>query len=124
MKIFGKMFDKIKLNILAFFKTNLFFFILLCIVVFLLHGKAINYEFINLDEDTLILQNIDNLSDIKNIPSFFLSSCYLTKTCSYYRPILVVSFSIETYLFGLNSKIYHTTNILLFIISLYLGLGL
>lgn len=114
------MFNKIKLNIINFLKTNLFFFILLFIVVFLLYGKAINYEFINLDEDSLIVKNIDNLSNIKNIPSFFLTSCYLTKTSSYYRPILVASFSVETCLFGLNIKIYHLTNILLFIISLYL----
>lgn len=105
---------------LKIFKTKFFYFILLTTIVFLLYGKSINYDFVSLDEDSLIVSKIQHLSNIKNIPNFFLTSCYFTKTSSYYRPILTLSFSLEASLFGLNTKIYHLTNIILFILALYL----
>ena len=107
-------------NIKPFYKTKLFFLIILSAIVFLLYAKSTNFDFVNLDEDTLISNNITHLSSLKNIPNFFLTSCYFKKTSYYYRPVLTVSFSIETALFGFNKKVYHFTNIILFILSLYL----
>ena len=103
-----------------FFRTKLSFLIILSIVIFVLYGKSINFDFINLDEDTLIENHITHLSNIKNIPEFFLTSCYFTKTSFYYRPLLTVSFCLETSVFGYNKTVYHFTNIILFIFSLYL----
>lgn len=60
-----------KIYLKNFIKTNIFYFIILFIVVFVLYGKTINYDFINLDEDSLIVSKFELLSDIKNIPSFF-----------------------------------------------------
>ncbi|MBR3628233.1 MAG: hypothetical protein IKN42_05245 [Elusimicrobia bacterium] len=99
-------------------KSNLFFFILLFLVVFIVYGKTINFGITNLDDDTLVTRNIDYLSNIKNIPKLFLTDCYLIKGTQYYRPILSLSFAIETILLKNNLKIYHTTNILLFVLSL------
>lgn len=104
----------------TFCKTKLFFLTLLFVIVFVLYGKSINFDFINLDEDTLIEKNIAHLSNIKNVPKLFLTSCYFTKTSFYYRPLLSASFCLETSLFGFNKKVYHFTNIILFILSLYL----
>lgn len=104
----------------TFCKTKLFFLTVLFVVVFVLYGKSINFDFVNLDEDTLIEKNIAYLSNIKNVPKLFLTSCYFTKTSFYYRPILSASFCLETSLFGFNKKVYHFTNIILFILSLYL----
>ena len=108
------------LSLKIFFKTKLFFFILLTLIVFLLYGKSINYEFVSLDEDSLVVNNIQYLSDLKNIPYFFTSSCYLSNTSLYYRPVLTTSFAIEASLFGLNTRAYHFTNIVLFIFAIYL----
>lgn len=107
-------------SIKNFFNTNISFLIILIIVVFCVYGKSINYELINLDENTLIIKNINYISDISNIPEFFLESCFYSEESSYYRPVLTLTFSIESILFGLNSKIYHITNIILFILNLYL----
>lgn len=104
----------------TFCKTKQFFLTVLFVVVFVLYGKSVNFDFINLDEDTLIEKNIAHLSNIKNVPKLFLTSCYFTKTSFYYRPLLSVSFCLETSLFGFNKKVYHFTNIILFILSLYL----
>jgi len=110
--------DKIK----KFINTNIFFFILLVVVIFSIYGKSINYELLNLDDTRLISGNINFISDIRNLPKIFVTGCYYTKdsTDNYYRPILSLSFVIESLFFGENSKISHTTNIILFILSIYL----
>ncbi|MBO7610676.1 MAG: tetratricopeptide repeat protein [Elusimicrobia bacterium] len=105
---------------LKFLKSNLFFFLLLTTIVFLLYGKSINFDFTNHDDASLIVNNINYLSQWKNIPSLFTTSAYLSKNYYYYRPILTLSFSIEAILFYNNTKIYHITNIILFILALYL----
>ena len=104
-----------------FVASNILFLIILGAVVFCLYGKSIKYGLTYIDDDTLTIKNIDYISDYKNIPDFFVNGCYyLDRVSPYYRPILNLSFSLESILFGYNLKIYHTTNILLFILSLYL----
>lgn len=103
-----------------FLKSNIFFLILLTVVAFCLYGKTINFGFTYGDDSNMILEKADLLSDIKNLPTLFTTSCYYSKHSSYYRPLLNVSFMAETLLFGINTHIYHLTNIILFILSLYL----
>jgi len=105
---------------LKFLKSNLFFFLLLTTIVFSLYGKSINFDFTNHDDASLIVNNINYLSQWKNIPSLFTTSVYISKNYFYYRPVLTLSFSIESILFYKNTKIYHFTNIILFVLSLYL----
>ena len=106
--------------VLKFLKSNLFFFLLLTTTVFSLYGKSINFDFTYHDDDGVILQKVDFLSHITNIPQLFLTSCYYSDDFKYYRPTLNLSFLLETSIFGLNAKIYHSTNIILFILVLYL----
>lgn len=101
------------------FKSNLFFFILLFLVVFIVYGKAINFGLTNLDDDTFIIRHSEYLSNLINIPNFFLKDCYFNNRTQYYRPILSLSFSMEHLLFGTNLKIFHITNILLYIFALF-----
>ena len=101
-------------------KTDIFFLLFMTGIVFSLYGKSINFDFVCHDDDSLILEKADFLSHITNIPKLFLTSCYYSNTSQYYRPILNFSFLLETTAFGLNTKIYHLTNIILFILALYL----
>ena len=105
---------------LRFFKSNLFFFLLLTAIIFLLYGKSISFDFTYRDDNILILEKAAFLTDIKNIPKLFTTSCFYSNDFQYYRPILNLFFLTETICFGINSKIYHFTNIILFILALYL----
>ncbi len=105
---------------LKFLKSNLFFFLLLTAVVFSLYGKSINFKFTNHDDVSLITNNINYLSQWKNIPSLFTTSAYVSKSYFYYRPLLTLTFSIEAIFFYDNTKIYFFTNIILFVLALYL----
>ena len=51
---------------LKFFKSNIFFFLLLTIVVFSLYGKSINFDFTYHDDDSLIKNQVQFLSDIND----------------------------------------------------------
>ncbi|MDD5021573.1 MAG: tetratricopeptide repeat protein [Endomicrobiaceae bacterium] len=103
-----------------FLETNLAFLIILTVIVFAIYGKSINYEFTKYDDNTLITRNINFLSEFKNIPQLFTTSCYYSSNYTYYRPILTLSFAIESIIFGNNTKVYHLSNIILFILSIYL----
>lgn len=103
----------------TFYKTNLFFLIILTVVVFVIYGQSINYKITNLDDDYLIDQNITYISNFKNIPNFFMESCYYSKEFPYYRPILSLSFATEAIFFGYNLKVTHTANIIYFILSIF-----
>ncbi|MBO7610674.1 MAG: tetratricopeptide repeat protein [Elusimicrobia bacterium] len=103
----------------ATIKSEIFFFLLLTAVVFCLYGKSINFDFTYHDDNSLILEKTEFLSNLKNIPQLFVTSCYYSGDFQYYRPILNLSFLLETTTFGLNTKIYHLTNIILFILALY-----
>lgn len=105
---------------LKYFKSNIFFFFLLTIVVFSLYGKSIKFDFTYGDDTNLIVQKAQYLSNIKNLPTIFTTSCYYSKDFPYYRPLLNLSFMLETVVFGVNTKVYHLTNIILFILALYL----
>ena len=48
-----------------FLKSNLFFFVLLFLVVFVVYGKAINFGLTNLDDDTLTQRNLKHISNLK-----------------------------------------------------------
>jgi len=107
-------------KIFNFFKTNFGFFILISIIVFSLYGKSINYELLDLDDVKSINENIEFISDYRNIPKLFLKDCFYENIYFYYRPVLSLSFAVEAIFFKENPKPYHFVNIILFIFTFYL----
>ncbi|WP_413853711.1 tetratricopeptide repeat protein [Candidatus Ruminimicrobium bovinum] len=107
-------------KIINFFKTNLGFLVLITIIVLLLYGKSINYQLLDLDDTKSINQNIEFISNYKNLPKIFFKDCYFDNIHSYYRPVLLLSFAITAVFFQENPKPYHFTNLVLFIFTFYL----
>lgn len=103
-----------------FIKTNIFFFIVLTAVIFLLYGKSVNYDLLDLDDKWLINDHLDFLTDYKNLPKLFVKDVYYQNAYLCYRPILNLSFMTETLLFNFNTKVYHFTNIILFVLGIWM----
>ncbi|WP_372518650.1 hypothetical protein [Candidatus Ruminimicrobiellum ovillum] len=105
-----------------FLSTKAFFVTAIIFITFFVYGKAVNFALLSLDDTSSITGNLERISDIKKIPLLFTTNCYNEESpdIPYYRPILTLTFAIETILFGYNSKIYHFGNIYLFCFSLYL----
>ncbi|MGE4385800.1 MAG: hypothetical protein AB7E39_08075 [Endomicrobiaceae bacterium] len=101
-------------------KKEIIFLIFLILSVFAVYGKSVFFDFVGLDDDILITNNINYISNVKNIPNFFITSCYYSDQYLYYRPVLNISFAMDALILGANPKIYHFTNIILFILSIYL----
>ena len=105
-----------------FLSTKLFFALTILCVIFLMYGKAVNFGLLSLDDTTSITDNLKKISKVKNIPYLFTTNCYNEEhaTIPYYRPILVLTFSIETILFGHNTKVYHFGNLYLFVLAFFI----
>ncbi len=107
-------------HIKKFFNTNISFLIILIIVVFCIYGKSVNYELLLLDDKSLIENKINFVLDVKNLPKIFVLDCFYNNEATYYRPVLTLSIVLESLIFGYNTKVYHITNIFLFILNIYL----
>ncbi len=90
--------------------------IILAVIPLIVFFPSLFFGYTKLDDTVLIKENIENLSKIENIPSFFQKP-YLDY---YYRPIVTLSFSLNALIFGQDLFGYHLTNIFLHIINVLL----
>jgi tetratricopeptide (TPR) repeat protein len=103
--------------LLTFLKDNrntiLPVIIVFCLPV-LLYLQTISFGFIGLDENEVISNNIDFLSDFRNAPQAFLKDIFLINNSRIYRPVQTLSYMADIHLSGGNNTwMYHLTNILL-----------
>ncbi|MDR1695660.1 MAG: hypothetical protein LBR69_03405, partial [Endomicrobium sp.] len=63
------------LNFLKNHKTFVFVSVLILLIA-AVYGKSLKYDYVYLDDDTLILENNDYISDYRNIPKLFALSVY------------------------------------------------
>ena len=94
---------------------TIIFSVIIALSAFLLYSKTINYQFIHLDEDKLIIEKETYNRDLKNIPIAFTQT--LEKRSPFYRPILRIILIIEAHIGKLDPTVYHITNILLHILT-------
>lgn len=94
-------------------KTELIFACLIALFVFVIYGNSINHGY-NFDDEYVIL-NQKVQQGIKAIPDIFTSRYFTSEDQSYgYRPITKITYAIEYSFFGLNPKISHLVNVLLY----------
>lgn len=104
-------------------------FLFLLIIGLALYGRTVLFNFTYLDDNALIIDNYPYISDVSNIGKIFSSDVFFSTDKNYYRPILNLSFLIDTTLFGSVPGAYHLTNIILHILAaslvfiLFLKLG-
>lgn len=94
-------------------KTELIYACLIVVFVFVIYGNTINHGY-NFDDEYVIL-NQQVQQGIKAIPDIFTSRYFTSEDQSYgFRPITKITFAIEYSFFGLNPKISHLINVLLY----------
>lgn len=97
-------------------KTEFIYACLIAVFVFVIYGNTINHGY-NFDDEYVIL-NQQVQQGIKAIPDIFTSKYFTSEDQSYgYRPITKVTFAIEYSFFGLNPKISHIINLLLYALT-------
>ena len=107
------------INFIKNHKTALSLFFFLVLIAFV-YGQSLKYDFIYLDDDMLIVDRIEYISNYKNIPLFFTKSVYDTEGDHYYRPLLNISLFADAFFWKENPFGYHLTNILLHAAAVFL----
>ena len=106
----------------------------LALVPLLLFGRSVSFDYVRADDVDLIAGNQAFLADLANAPSVFTRSYFeidgeLTDLETYYRPLVVLSFMLDTQVGGGDPATFHATNValhtavVLLLFSLALRLG-
>src|SRR6185312_13912488 len=102
----------------GFFQNKRLQLILISLFIFFMYARTVSYEYIGLDDTTLIETNYKFIKNFNNIPTAFTkhvmySGTTLDNEKDYYRPMLTLSFMIDAHIAG-NAKPrwYHFANIL------------
>ncbi|PCJ87760.1 MAG: hypothetical protein COA57_04185 [Flavobacteriales bacterium] len=98
---------------MRFAKNHKFWLIALLAITLAVFFPSVYYDFINLDDDWMVVNNpyIKSLS-FSGIKDIF-SSFYVNN----YQPFVFLSYALEHYFFGLDTKVFHFTNVLLHVIN-------
>ena len=87
-------------------------------VVFLLYSQSLFFDFVHYDDEKLILNNLEFLTHLSNIPQAFTQLVFpKTPSAPYYRPVLTVSLMLDAQLSGSSPFVYHLTNVILHLLS-------
>jgi len=99
----------------------LFIFLLLVLIIFFYY-QSLNFDYVGFDDTLLVRYRLPYISNPARVfDSFKESVMYLVENSAfYYRPILTVSFVLDSLIFKDNFWGYHLTNILLHILSVIL----
>ena len=86
--------------------------LLLAAAVLALYGRTVAFDFSYFDDNELIVQVRNQLRSLAHLPQVFLEDVFHSATRVYYRPLLIVSFMVDSQ-FGEGAGAYHFTNVLL-----------
>ncbi|MFH1052496.1 MAG: tetratricopeptide repeat protein [bacterium] len=98
----------------TFIKVSFVFVILIIVGIY---AKTIFFDFVMLDDDIKIIDNYEKISNPANIKDAFFTDSYLKKEGLYYRPTLTLSLMFDAFVWGKNPSGYHSTNLILHILS-------
>ncbi|MDP3792286.1 MAG: tetratricopeptide repeat protein [bacterium] len=97
---------------------------LLVLVVLAIFGRSIWFDYIQLDEGVLLINNNFFISEISNFFEVFKHDInYPSAVAPYYRPMFVLSFMLNSQISS-SPMSYHVGNILLHIVAVFLVFGL
>jgi len=94
-------------------------FVWIVIVGFLVWLQTLFFEFIYLDDNALILENIAYLKDLSNIPKAFSQDFFNLSYSidAYYRPLILSAFILDAQIGGDAPFMYHLSNVVIHLIN-------
>lgn len=95
-------------------------FLLLTLIVFLLYGSSVNFDFTELDDSIFIKEQQAYNEELSNLITSFKRGVFNPTEDVYYRPLLLNSFLLNYQLSGTSIKGYHIVNIILHLFAVLL----
>jgi tetratricopeptide (TPR) repeat protein len=93
--------------------------LIIAAAVLIVFGQTLRFDFVNYDDQELIVENAPLLSNPANIAGAFSTHVFAghRQAGEYYRPILTASYIIDYQLWQLRPFGYHLTNLLLHLLT-------
>ena len=88
-------------------------YFLIILVTFLFYSQNLKFDYSYLDDNLIVVTNYNQINSLSKIPAAF-STGYLLD--NYYRPLIMISFIIDTAIAGRSPVMYHATNILVHVL--------
>lgn len=82
------------------------------LLILLVYGQTISFDFVHLDDTKIIVDNHDKISSLFNLPDAFTTQYGFDQGSPYYRPIILISFIIDSQFSGVRPVFYHISNLL------------
>ena len=101
--------------IISQINKTILYSVFLSIIGIILYGHTLWFSFTPLDDNELILKNITTYQDISNVPNLFLKSIDQSVNAPFYRPILMISFVVDSVIGNGNLYSFHLTNLIIHI---------
>src|SRR3989344_5686992 len=99
--------------------NKVFVFGLLALVIFVVFGRTVWFDYVQFDEGIILANNWFFVSDISNFFEVFKHDInYPSNIAPYYRPMFILSFMLNSQ-FGSSPLVFHLGNILLHIVAAY-----
>jgi hypothetical protein len=96
-------------------KQNRVYAAIIFCVSFLLYAKTIGFDYSYFDDNDMLLDNQSYFEGKTDIKRIFTTDAFLAKSTSYYRPLQTLSYLADVIISGgLNTWMFHLTNIILF----------
>jgi len=98
-----------------FEKQTIWHIALLVLLPFFVYIKVVDFEFINMDDASIIVNNFDVLTNFHNVGLAFKTDAFIALHGDFYRPVQTVSFFVDAFFGGEKPWIYHFSNLILHI---------
>jgi protein O-mannosyl-transferase len=92
---------------------KLYPYLLIIVITSAFYVQNLKFNYAYLDDNLIVFTNYNQINSLSKIPAAFTSGYLLD---NYYRPLIIISFIIDTVIAGQSSMMYHATNILIHII--------
>lgn len=97
---------------------------LIILIGTLLYWRSISFDYTNFDDNSLIQENQNYISNISNIPDAFTKTVFITGSDVFYRPVETIWFILNAQATGSDWKklpsVFHASSLLLHLLAVYL----
>ncbi len=91
--------------------------VIIIVLLIAVYGKVTGFDYIGLDDTTIIKGKIFLLSNFDNLKMAFTTDAFLEPVGSFYRPLQTMSFMVDAHYGQAQPYHYHLTNLIVYILG-------
>lgn len=102
------------------YNSNIKVFVSLIVLILIVYSQSLSFNFTSLDDYELIVNKFHILNRIENLPFLFKTNLLISESGIYYRPVVSLTFMIDTILGGKEVFMFHLSNVFYHMIASFL----